>query len=256
MRLLERAAGRDDLGEQVHHRLRRQRAGIAARDPPQHLGLALGPIDRAIALQLADAPRQLGALVHQREELDRRGRRCGRAGCVMLVAHTRLRASGGKVAHHQHALDRGELPMTCGGHRAVHIHQRVGHVALGLVQHVVDVEPGAAPSRWRSARACWARWRWRCRPGRATRASITTSGKFTALRMLPCSRIIAHLIGHHHRAVVLGLAGGGAEVRQRHDRRVAVEALAGKVAHVVLQALGRQRLARPRRRRRSRRGRS
>src|SRR5512147_3321005 len=51
-----------------------------------------------------------------------------------------LLAFGGKVAHRQHALDPRDLLDQAGGHLAVDIHQRVGHLPLRLVDHVVDVE--------------------------------------------------------------------------------------------------------------------
>ena len=56
-------------------------------------------------------------------------------------------------------------------HRAVDVDQRVRHLAARLVHHVVDVEAGVRHGRSRSAPACSARWRWRSRPGRATRAA-------------------------------------------------------------------------------------
>ena len=44
----------------------------------------------------------------------------------------------------------------------------------------------------------------------------TTSGKLTALPDGPVDQVVADLVGHHHRAVLLRFPGGGAEVRQ-HD---------------------------------------
>ena len=41
-----------------------------------------------------------------------------------------------------------------------------------------------------------------------------TSGKFTALTDVAVLQVVAHLVGHHDRAVVLRLARGGAQVRQ------------------------------------------
>ncbi len=61
-----------------------------------------------------------------------------------------------------------------------------------------------------------------------TRGS-TASGKLTELRTLPFSRKSRSCVGDHHRAVLLGLAGRGAQVRQRDDARVVLRrALVGK----------------------------
>ena len=49
---------------------------------------------------------------------------------------------------------------------------------------------------------------------------------------------VAQLLGHHHRAVLLGLAGRGAQVRQRHHLRVVLERVAREVADVGVQLAG------------------
>ena len=53
--------------------------------------------------------------------------------------------------------------------------------------------------------------------------------------MVPCSRNVTHLVDDHDRAVLLGFLGRCAEVRQRHDARLAEQRRAGKVAEVVLE---------------------
>src|SRR5262249_17806423 len=50
--LLQRTAGRDDLGEQARHGLSRQWSAVALLQALHHLSLALGAVDRPVALQL------------------------------------------------------------------------------------------------------------------------------------------------------------------------------------------------------------
>jgi hypothetical protein len=89
--LLERTAGGDDFGEQAVHGIGRQRAGVTVLQPPQHLGFALGPVHGPVALQAANTPSQIGALVHQLEELVVDGVDTVAQGAD-LVAHARTQA--------------------------------------------------------------------------------------------------------------------------------------------------------------------
>ena len=70
----------------------------------------------------------------------------------------------------------------------------------------MDVDAARA-QRVRDARpACSARWHWRSPGGRAIRAASQASGKLTALRHVAVLEVVAQLVDHHHRAVLLGLA--------------------------------------------------
>src|SRR5258706_598020 len=68
-RLLERAAGGDDLGEKPRERIVRERPAVGVRDPAQNLGLALGAVGAAVRLQLADGGSARRALVQERGDL-------------------------------------------------------------------------------------------------------------------------------------------------------------------------------------------
>ena len=52
----------------------------------------------------------------------------------------------------------------------------------------------------------------------------TASGKVDAVADVAVLEELAQRVGHHDRAVLLGLAGRGAQVRQRHDPRVVLRA--------------------------------
>ena len=64
----------------------------------------------------------------------------------------------------------------------------------------------------------------------------TASGKFTLLLDVAVLEEVLDGVGHHHRAVLLGFVGRGAEMRQRHDLRVILERVGREVADVALQA--------------------
>ena len=115
---------------------------------------------------------------------------------------------------------RGALSSTPSPTGAVDVDQRVGHVAARLVDHVVDVEPGLRHRgrdlaehvghvgiRDRDAEGRLARHRHRREVDRVDDVAVL--------------EVVAQLVDHHHRAVVLGLARRGAEVRQRDHRGVA-----------------------------------
>ena len=90
--------------------------------------------------------------------------------------------------------------------RAVDVHQRVGHVAARLVDHVVDVQAGAAPWRWRSGPACWARWRWRSPADRRDSRAMRHVREIDRVDDVAVLQVVAQLVDHHDGAVVLGLA--------------------------------------------------
>ena len=54
--------------------------------------------------------------------------------------------------------------------------------------------------------------------------AMSTAGKFTALRIVAVLEEVAQLVHDHDRAVVLGLPGGRAKVRQREHAGMALQA--------------------------------
>src|SRR5665213_2581567 len=208
-RLFLRQTGRHDLAEQPHHLFIAQRPGIALERAAQNFRLALGTVEihRVAVAMFGNARllRQPCALVQQqmqllidlidaRPELLESGRRvdlvprpCGRRASLLLRAHAHH--SGGRtsradstpsIARSRSISTSSAAPSASMSVKAYSPRERLSSSAIFSPAPARQVE--ICPTMFGTLLLAMAM---RCEPG--WRGS-TASGKFTQLRMLPCSR--------------------------------------------------------------------
>ena len=120
-------------------------------------------------------------------------------------------------AYPQHAVDRLELLHHVVGHGMADVQERVGIVSAALVRQVFDVQALAAEERGDLAQHV------RDVPVQDRHAGLGLAASEVDLREVhgvvdvAVVQVVLHLLHGHHRAVVLRLLGGSAQVRN-HDR--------------------------------------